>query len=185
MICCALVACGGRACAPAPDPCGGAAGGAGMGVFCNLRISSSGVGKSTTWVRRITAISAAIIALGARPTSSRAVSSICHIRLSTRIGKASAIIKPRLRSSGETVGSSAASGVILITLTQWLTSAKSRSTATGSAPAAYCAESSPKAPVASPRRIRSNRSKTRPRSARPNMVRTCPAVVSPAPWEMA
>ena len=60
----------------------------------------------------------AIIALGAIATSSSALSSICHIRDITRIGKSAAIPWPRVRSSGLMVGSSAASGVILITLTQ-------------------------------------------------------------------
>ena len=154
-------------------------------MSCSLRTSSSGEGRSATWVRRITAISAAIIAFGAMVISSRTLSNICHIRVRTRIGSASAIRRPRSRSSRPTVGSSAAPGVILMTLTQWATSARSRSTAIGSAPSAYWAESSASAPPASPRRIRSKRSRTRPRSARPSMARTWSAEVSPAPWEMA
>ena len=159
--------------------------GAGGGVSCSLRTSSSGLGRSATCVRRITAISAAIMALGAAATSSSAFKSICHIRVITRIGRASAISRPRVRSSGLMVGSSAASGVILITEIQWVISARSRSTAIGSAPSAYCPEISDKAPAASPFMIRSNKSSTRPRSASPSMARTCSASVSPAPWLMA
>ena len=154
-------------------------------VLASLRASSSGLGRSATWVRRITAISAAIIALGALATSSSALSNICHRRVSTRIGRVSAMVTPRLRSSGETVGSSAASGVILTTDTQWVISARSRSTAIGSAPSEYWLPSSSSAPAASPRRIISNRSSTRPRSASPSIARTCTAVVSPAPWLIA
>ena len=157
----------------------------GAGVFCRLRTSSSGVGRSATWVRRMIAISAAIMALGALATSSSALSSICQRRVSTRMGSVSAMMRPRSRSSGEIVGSSAASGVIFTTLIQWVISARSRRTAIGSAPSAYCAPISVSAPAASPRRIMSSRSSTRARSARPSMARTSNAVVSPAPWLMA
>ena len=150
-----------------------------------LRTNSSGVGRSATWVMRMIAISAAIIAFGAALTSSKDFSSICQSRVKTRIGRVSAINCPRDRSSADTVGSSAASGVILTTLTQCVISAKSRSTASGSAPSAYCAPNSVRAPAALPRKIISSRSNTRPRSAKPSMARTCSAVVSPAPWLMA
>ena len=170
---------------PADEPPPEGEEGAGGVAFCSLRTSSSGLGRSATWVRRITAISAAIIALGALATSSSAFSNICHRRVSTRIGRASAIWVPRARSSGETVGSSAASGVIFTTDTQWVISARSRNTASGSAPSAYCPDSSVRAAAASPRRIMSNRSSTRPRSASPNIARTCATVVSPAPWLIA
>ena len=151
----------------------------------NFRTNSSGLGRSATWVSRITAISAAIIAFGACDTSSILVSNICHMRVRARIGKALAKLNPRICSSGETVGSSPASGVILTTETQWVTSAKSRITAKGFAPSAYCPPSSLSAEAASPRIIISNRSITRPRSASPNIARTCSAEVSPAPWLIA
>ena len=131
------------------------------------------------------AISAAIIAFGATDTSSSALRSICHIRLSARMGMRAAMSRPRSRSSGPMVGSSAASGVIFTTLIQWVISARSRSTAKGSAPSAYWLCISASASAADPRRIMSNRSSTRPRSASPSMARTCGAVVSPAPWLIA
>ena len=157
-------------------------------VGCTLRKwrnRVSGSGRSATWVRRITAISAAIIALGAKATSSSAFSSNCHIRDSDRSGKRAAISTPRARSSDATVGSLAASGVILITEIQCVISARSRSTAKGSAPSEYCSASSPKAAAASPRMIISNRSSTRPRSASPSMARTASACTNPAPLDIA
>ena len=146
--------------------------GGGAGVSLSFLINSSGVGRSATCVRRITAISAAIIAFGALATSSKALSSICQVLVRTRMGRFSANPCPRMRSSGEMVGSSAASGVIFTTDTQCVISARSRKTAKGSAPSEYCAPNSPKAPDASPRIIMSKRSITRPRSARPSMART-------------
>ncbi|EKD61908.1 MAG: hypothetical protein ACD_54C00033G0001, partial [uncultured bacterium] len=153
---------------PPPPPAGAPPG---TGADCDISFftSVSGSGRSATCVSRITDISAAIIALGASATSSSAFSSICHIRLSTRIGSFCAISSPRSRSSCGVVGSSAASGVILITEIQWVISARSRSTAIGSAPSAYCPDSSAKAAAASPFIIKSNRSSTRPRSASPSM----------------
>jgi hypothetical protein len=68
----------------------GAEGGASVSFFTR----SPGVGRSATWVRRITAISAAIIALGASRTSSSAFRSICHIRVSARIGRRSRQLLP-------------------------------------------------------------------------------------------
>ena len=85
------------------------------------------------------AISAAIIGFGAVAISSSAFKSICQVRASTRIGSRAAKSSPRTRSSGPTVGSSAASGASFTIETQCATSARSRSTAAGSAPAAYCA----------------------------------------------
>ena len=136
---------------------------------------------------RITAISAAIIAFGAFATSSSDLSSICHIRVSDRIGRDCASACPRARSSGPAVGSSAASGVICTTLIQCVISARSRSTAIGSAPSEYCAPSSISAAAASPFITSSKKSITRPRSASPSIARTVAASVAPAPapWLIA
>ena len=144
----------------------------GRGLSDSFFTSVSGSGRSATWVRRITAISAAIIAFGASATSSIAFSSICHIRVIARIGKRPAISNPRVCSSGGVVGSSAEAVLILITEIQCVISARSRSTAIGSAPSAYCDDSSDNAVAASPFMIRSNRSSVRPRSASPSMART-------------
>ena len=149
------------------------------------RTSSSGVGSSATWVSRMIAISAAIIAFGAVAASSSALSSICQARDSTRIDSRSAKSRPRARSSGPTVGSSAASGASRTIVTQCVTSARSRSTAIGSAPAAYCAASSANAACASPDITASKRSSTRPRSASPSIARTSAAVAVPAPCAIA
>ena len=174
--------CAGAMPPPLPPPFEGGGGGV---ALLSLRTSSSGLGRSATWVRRMIAISAAIMALGAAATSSKLLSNICHRRVSTRMGRFSAIATPRARSSGDTVGSSAASGVILTTDTQCVISARSRITAIGSAPSAYWLLSSVRAPAASPRSTMSIRSRTRPRSARPSIARTWSADVSPAPWLMA
>ena len=149
-----------------------------------LRISA-GAGISDTWVRRITAISAAISALGASAASSSDLSSICQARVSVAIFSPAAIFTPRARSSGPTAGSLAVSGDILTTLIQWVMSARSRSTAIGSAPSACCDESSASAAAASPFMIRSNRSIDLPRSASPSIVRICSRVGAPPPWLMA
>ena len=144
----------------------------GPGPSESRRSRASGSGRSATWVSRMTAISAAIIAFGATETSSIDFSSICHMRVRARIGRLCAMPRPRAFSSGGTVGSSAASGVILMTEIQCVTSARSRRTAIGSAPSAYWADSSVKAAAASPFMIMSKRSRIRPRSARPSMART-------------
>jgi hypothetical protein len=92
----------GRAPGRPPAGCGG------RGLSVSFFTSVSGSGRSATWVSRITAISAAIIAFGASATSSIAFSSICHIRVSARIGRRAAMSSPRVVRRAASVGSSAA-----------------------------------------------------------------------------
>jgi hypothetical protein len=145
----------------------------GPGPSESRRSRASGSGRSATWVRRMTAISAAIIAFGACETSSIDFSSICHMRVSARIGRLCAMLSAArlfVRGHGRVVcrfGRDLDDGNPVRDLGQ-IAQDGHRVGAVG----ILGLDSSAKAAAASPFRIMSKRSRTRPRSARPSMART-------------
>ena len=118
-------------------------------------------------------------------TSAMPLSNICHVRDRMRTGKVEAISLPRTRSVSVTAISSAALSTNFKRVSQWHNSARSVSTTAGSAPVLYCSRNSVRACAILPFIRWSNRSKTRARSARPNMSRMSPSFTVPAPWAMA